>query len=67
MRLIIRRQGLEINPEGPLDEAFIEEVLRLKMDGDAILLRRANALGLSSIACLETVINDVPRNIGRVR
>jgi len=59
MKLSIERNGLKITPESHYgkderDEAFIEEVLGLKKNGDFIKLVRKNAYGLSSIVYLET-------------
>lgn len=61
MRLKVDRKCLIIAPEDfsfdnsarNLDVAFIEEVLGLKNDGDFVLLKRKNAVGLSSLAYLE--------------
>ena len=61
MKLKISRSKLEIVPdrgmlpgEDERDEAFIEEVLGLKKEGDYVHLVRKNAMGLSCIAYLET-------------
>ncbi len=61
MKLSIGRHGLRIIPEGDrfldLDErdtAYIEEVLGLRNEGDAVRLVRRNAYKLSCIAYLET-------------
>ena len=64
MELDIGRYSLKIIPQdnsisgyGTQDErdtAFIEEVLGLRKDGDAIYLVRRNAHGLGCIAYLET-------------
>ena len=48
MKLEVKRHGLNIVPEGPIDEAYIEEVLKLKESGDSIKLVRYNAHALSS-------------------
>jgi hypothetical protein len=54
MKMQVNRYGISVYPETPQDEAFIEEVLGLKKDGDKIHIIRRNAIGLSSLACLET-------------
>jgi hypothetical protein len=61
MKLKIARSKLEIVPEHGMllgeddrDEAYIEEVLGLKNEGDYVRLVRKNAMGLSSLAYLET-------------
>ena len=61
MKLKISRSKLEIVPdrgmligEDERDDAYIEEVLGLKKEGDYIHLVRKNAMGLSCIAYLET-------------
>ena len=54
MRLEITRRGLQIIPDRDdvRDIAFIEEVLGLKQDGEAVECRRVNAMGLNCIAYL---------------
>ena len=58
MNFEVKRKGFEITPKCALDEAFIEEVLKLTKDGDKCLLVRKNAMGLSSIAYLETKVEE---------
>lgn len=55
MKLIVNRYGLQIIPESPTDEAYLEEVLGLKQDGDMVNLKRKNAIGLHCWAYAETV------------
>jgi hypothetical protein len=50
------RRRITIEPSNDVDLAFIEEVLGLKNEGDACFLVRKNAMGLSCIAYLETVL-----------
>ena len=54
MRLTVYRHSLQITPENETDEAYIEEVLGLRNNGDVVHLVRDNAMGLSCIAHLET-------------
>lgn len=54
MRLRIDRWRLCIIPEGATDEAFLGEVLGLRNKGDAVALRRTNAVGLHVWAYAET-------------
>ena len=61
MKLKVSRDKLQIVPERGVfpgdderDEAFIEEVLGLKKEGDSVLLVRKNVSGLSALAYLET-------------
>ena len=54
MKLNTHRYGLEIVPESPQDEAFIEEVLGLHTAGQSVELVRRNAIGLGALAFLET-------------
>lgn len=60
MKMEMLRHGIRIIPEGGFtrgderDVAYIEEVLGLKKDGDAILLVRRNAARLSCLGYLET-------------
>ena len=53
MKLTVNRYSIEIAPDNATDEAYIEEVLGLKKDGDTTLLIRKNAFGLRCIAYLE--------------
>ena len=54
MILSVYRYQLQITPENETEEAYIEEVLGLRNDGDVVHLVRENASGLSCIAHLET-------------
>jgi hypothetical protein len=61
MKLKIARSKLEIVPdrgmlpgEDERDDAFIEEVLGLKKEGDYVHLVRRDAMGVSALAYLET-------------
>jgi hypothetical protein len=54
MKFEIRRYGFAIIPETDQDTAFIEEVLKLRENGDAIKLVRSNAIDLSCMGLLET-------------
>ena len=58
MRYEISRHEIKIIPENQQDEAYIEDTLGLKHDGEWIRLRRRNAHGLLCIAYLETVKDD---------
>jgi hypothetical protein len=44
---------MEIIPEGPTDESYLEMVFGLKGDGDAVIGKRVNAMGLSCWSFLE--------------
>jgi hypothetical protein len=58
MKLVVKRYGMHIECDDTFwsdqEEAYIEDTLGLKNDGDAILLVRKNAHGLSCPAYLET-------------
>lgn len=54
MRMKLGRFGIMIIPEDEQDEAYIEEVLGLKEEGQSVKLRRENAAGLNKLAYLET-------------
>lgn len=58
MKFDIERRRLTITPSTPIDEAYIEEVLKLKKDGDYCRLTRKNAMGLTSLAYIETSPRD---------
>lgn len=47
MKLIVQRYQLEIIPENPTDEAYLEEVLLLSKNGDQAIASRQDASGLS--------------------
>lgn len=47
MKLIVNRYSLDIVPESPIEEAYLETVLGLKRQGDSVPLVRQNAIGLS--------------------
>ncbi len=53
MKLQIGRNGIHLIPEGWVDEAYIEEVLGLKKEGDTVFCERKNGTGLSCIAYLQ--------------
>jgi hypothetical protein len=54
MKMRVTRLGIDIIPENEIDEAYIEDTLGLRDDGDFIRLVRQNASGLSSLANLTT-------------
>ena len=54
MKFNVKRHNVTITPESGLDEAYIEEVLKLRKDGDTCLLVRKNTLGLSYMTYLTT-------------
>ena len=53
MKFEIKRYGIEVRPEGIIDEAFIEDTLGLKKDKDSIALKRVNCHGSGSLGFLE--------------
>jgi hypothetical protein len=54
MRLEIRRNNIVIIPDGTVDEAYLEEVLKLRQEGDAVVFERVNASGLNCWAYLRS-------------
>lgn len=60
MKLTVTRRHLSVEPQGDIDDAYIEEVLKLNKDGDSCLLTRKNAIGLGCIAHLKTEILRMP-------
>lgn len=58
MKLIVNRYSMEIIPEGPTDEAYLEEVLGLKQDVNQVSAKRVNVIGLSCWAFLEIKRKD---------
>ena len=57
MKLEVKRYGLKIIPQSEVEEAWIEEVLKLREKGDSIPLVRVAPVGLpSEIAYLETTV-----------
>ena len=55
MKFEVRRFGIVVIPETKEDEAYIEDTLGLRKEGDYLHLQRRNAHGLSTIAYLETI------------
>jgi len=53
VKLRVSRNSIEIIPEGVTDEAYIEEVLGLRNDGDKAVLVRVNAHRVSSLAYVQ--------------
>ena len=54
MKLKIDRYCIRLIPEYETEIAYIEEVLRLRKDGDWCKLIRHNAMGLNCVAWLKT-------------
>jgi len=54
MNLKVKRGCLHIIPQNEMEEAYIEEILGLKKEGDKLDLVRINVSGLSSLAYLTT-------------
>lgn len=46
MKIDVKRDCLIIEPENDQDKAFIEDTLKLKNNGDTILLKRINDISL---------------------
>ena len=46
MRLVAKRDSIQIIPENEIDEAYIEEVLGLKQRGDTAVAVRVSPIGL---------------------
>lgn len=53
MKLNIERYSLQIIPETPVDEAWLEEVLGLMKEGDSVPLVRVHPMDLSCWAYVE--------------
>ena len=59
MKLEVGRKSLKIIPETRLDEAYIEDTLRLRKKGDTIALRRVACINLDlTIAYLEAKASE---------
>lgn len=58
MKLQVDRYSLSIIPENVQDEAYIEEVLGLKRQGDRCQCFRVNAMGLSALAYIQLHRDD---------
>lgn len=54
----VLRNSIEVVPECPADVAYVEDTLGLALDGEAILLKRKNAIGMYAISHLETDKSD---------
>ena len=55
MILVEERNRLLIRPAGNVDEAYIEEVLGLKKEGDETICRRVNVSSLLGLAYIEII------------
>ena len=59
MKFEIERKRIVVTPQNVLDEAYIEDTLDLKEDGDYILLKRKNSIAEPSI--FELITEHTPR------
>ena len=53
MELRIEKHRILIIPETEMEEAYLEEIYKLKNDGDKVQATRVNAMGLCCWAYLE--------------
>lgn len=53
MELTVERNRMIITPENEMEEAYLEEVFKLKVEGEEIKATRINAMGLGCWAYLE--------------
>ena len=53
MRLRVDRAAIMIIPESPIDEAYLEEVLKLRSEDCRVTGKRVNAMGVNGWAYLE--------------
>jgi len=53
MNLKVYRYSIQIIPESAVDNAFIEEVLGLKENGDSVKLTRVNVTGFGTLGYIE--------------
>ena len=59
MKFVMKKYGIQIIPENEQDEAYIEDTLKLRREGDLLPLTRVACYGLpSSLAYLEAVPED---------
>lgn len=63
MTFKIKKEGIDIIPENEQDQAYIEDTLNLKDEGDYVKLVRKNAIGLHVIADLTTHPFPVPEKL----
>jgi len=54
LKLQVGRYSISIYPENEVEEAYIEEVLGLKENGDSVKLFRENVVGMGLVHCLTT-------------
>ncbi len=54
MRFKLGRYGIEVTPDCDADEAYIEDTLGLKKNGDAVPLIRQGCIGSFAMAHLST-------------
>ena len=50
MKMKVTRNSIEIVPENEIDEAYIEEVLGMKREGDQCVGVRVGVMGTSGLA-----------------
>ena len=59
MKFVMKKYGIQIIPENEQDEAYIEDTLKLRREGDSLPLTRVAYYGLpNSLAHLEAVPED---------
>ena len=61
MKIKVKRFAIEIIPESEEDTAYIEEVLKLRLQGDNCRCIRQNMPGSLSIGCIEICSNKRPQ------
>ena len=54
MKMEVTRHKIKIKPETMIDDAYIEDTLGLKEDGDFIYIQRKNVHGLGCVDYLVT-------------
>lgn len=76
MQFKIQRRSIRIEPNrrpypdsdiDPLDLAFIEDVLGLKAEGDAVFLVRENCYDSAALLCLETKPDKIDGTLAELR
>ena len=53
MKLEVSRFCIRVIPENDMDEAYLEEVMRLRKAGETAVAKRVNAVGMSCWAYME--------------
>jgi len=58
MKFELGRYGIRVVPENDLDQAYIEDTLGLRKQGDYVPLVRVNVISMNKLAYVETITKN---------